>query len=131
MNSKSRVRMQPIEAQQPSPAAMPMAFSQRWTSPFDEDGLKTTVRVFVTQPAYARMSVHAASDMDQETGGILVGQWCQDIDSGEQFIVAENALPARFTLQGSVYLTFTQDTLAYIHAKIEKRYPGKQIVGWN
>jgi len=130
MNSKSRVRLQPIDAPQPSLAPMPMAFSQRWNSPFDDDGLKTTVRVFVTQPAYARMSVHAASDMDQETGGVLIGQWCRDIDSDQQFIVAENALPARFTLQGSVYLTFTQDTLVDIHAKIENRYPGKQIVGW-
>jgi proteasome lid subunit RPN8/RPN11 len=129
-STPSRVRMQPVEAAQPRPAAMPVAFAQRWNSPFDNEGLKTTVQVFVTQPAYARMSVHAASEMDQETGGVLIGQWCEDIDSNEQFIVAENALPARYTRQGSVYLTFTQDTLVDIHAKIEKRYPGKQIVGW-
>lgn len=130
MKSRARINIQPTEELQPRLACMPVAFAQRWDSPFDREGLNTAVRVFVTQPAYARMCVHAASEMEQETGGILVGQWCKDVDSEEEFIVVENALPARYTRQGSVYLTFTQDTLVDIHAKIDKRYPGKQIVGW-
>ena len=130
MKPTSRIRIEPAEELQPRPAAIPLAFAQRWDSPFDRDGIKTTVKVFVTQPAYARMCVHASSEMEQETGGILVGQWCTDVDTDEQFIVVENALPARYTRQGSVYLTFTQDTLVDIHAKIEERYPSRQIVGW-
>ena len=71
--TRTRVHMQPVEALQPRPASMPLAFAQRWNSPFDNEGLKTTVQVFVTQPAYARTCVHAASEMDQETGGVLLG----------------------------------------------------------
>jgi proteasome lid subunit RPN8/RPN11 len=125
-----RIRIQPIETPKPNLASMPVTSAQRWYSPFDDDGLETSIKVFVTQPAYARMCVHAASEMEQETGGILVGQWCADVDTEEQFIVVENALPARYTRQGSVFLTFTQDTIVDIHEKIERRYPGKQIVGW-
>jgi proteasome lid subunit RPN8/RPN11 len=130
MKPKTRIRIQPIETPKPNLASIPVTSAQRWYSPFDDDGLETSIKVFVTQPAYARMIVHAASEMEEETGGILVGQWCADIDTEEQFIVIENALPARYTRQGSVFLTFTQDTIVDIHEKIEKRYPGKQIVGW-
>jgi proteasome lid subunit RPN8/RPN11 len=130
MKPKPRIRIQPIETPKPNLASIPVTSAQRWYSPFDDDGLETSIKVFVTQPAYARMVVHAASEMEEETGGILVGQWCADIDTEEQFIVIENALPARYTRQGSVFLTFTQDTIVDIHEKIEKRYPGKQIVGW-
>lgn len=109
---------------------MPLGSAQHWCSPFDEDGLSTTVKVFVTQPAYARMCVHAASEMEEETGGVLVGQWCADAELNEEFIKIEYALPARFTRQGSVYLTFTQDTLVDFHEEIEARFPGMLIVGW-
>jgi len=130
MKPGHRIRIQPIEIPKPNLAPIPVSSAQRWYSPFDDEGLETSIKVFVTQPAYARMCVHAASDMEAETGGILVGQWCADIDTDEQFIVVENALPARYTRQGSVFLTFTQDSIVDIHEKIEKRYPGKQIVGW-
>lgn len=130
MTPKRSIRIQPREELKPSPAPMPIDSAQHWCSPFDGNGLETAVKVFVTQPAYAIVCVHAAGDMDQETGGVLVGQWCADVDTNEQFIVIEHALPARYTRQGSVYLTFTQDTIVTFHNEIEKRYPGKQIVGW-
>lgn len=83
----------------------------------------------MTQPAYSRICVHSVSDMKNEVGGILVGQWCLD-ENGEQFVVVEHALPARHTRQGSVYLTFTQDSLVDIHEQIDTNYKGQMIVGW-
>ena len=130
MKPKPSIRIQPIEVPKPTPAPMPNEMAQHWCSPFDGIGLSPAVKIFMTQPAYAIMCVHAASDMEQETGGMLVGQWCSDIETGEEFIVIEHALPARYTRQGSVYLTFTQETIVTIHDEIEKRYPGKLIVGW-
>jgi proteasome lid subunit RPN8/RPN11 len=44
--------------------------------------------------------------------------------------VVNHVLPARYTRQGSVYLTFTQDTLVDLHEQIEKRFEGEKIVGW-
>ena len=40
----------------------------------------------------------------------LIGLCCEDRDTGENFVVVQHMLPARYTRQGSVYLTFTQDT---------------------
>jgi proteasome lid subunit RPN8/RPN11 len=44
--------------------------------------------------------------------------------------VVQHALPARFTRQSNVYLTFTQDTLVDLHDQLEKRFPNEKIVGW-
>jgi proteasome lid subunit RPN8/RPN11 len=130
MKPKLSIRIQPIEAPKPDLAPIPIDAAQHWESPFDSDGLETAVKVFMTQPAYARMCVHAAGETEAETGGVLVGQWYADIETNEEFIVVEYALPARYTRQGSVYLTFTQNTIVDFHDVIETRFPGKRIVGW-
>ena len=83
----------------------------------------------MTQTAYSRICVHSVSDMKNEVGGFLIGQWCLD-ENNEQFVVIEHALPARYTRQGSVYLTFTQDSLVDIHDQIDTNYKGQKIVGW-
>jgi len=63
-------------------------------------------------------------------GGVLVGEWHPLAEAGRLFIQAENALPARFTRQGNVFLTFTQDSLVDLHNAMDEQFPGKQIVGW-
>jgi len=130
MKTRPRIRILPTEEIQPRVAGMPISSSQRWNSLFDSDGFDLAVDIFVVQSAFARLCVHAASELERETGGVLVGEWCEDEQTGKQFIVVEHALPARYTRQGSVYLTFTQDTLVNFNAKIEDRYQGKRIVGW-
>lgn len=130
MEIRTRIRLTPSPESQPCPALMPVDAAQRWDSRFDDRRDPLTVSVFVTQPAYARVCVHAASDLDNEVGGVLVGQWYRDEVSGGQFVVAESVIPARYTRQGPVYLTFTQDSQVYFHNTLEERYPGKRIVGW-
>lgn len=124
-----KIRVAPVETAQPEAAPRPLEFSQRWDSPYDNFRLRPAVSVFVTRPAYIRICVHACS-ADVEVGGVLVGQWCADEQTGEQFIVVKHVLPARHTRQGSVYLTFTQDTLVDLHDQIDKRFEGEKIVGW-
>jgi proteasome lid subunit RPN8/RPN11 len=126
----SRIHILPHDSQAPLPAAAPVEHARRWLSPYEEPGSQTPVAVFVTQSAYAHVVVHAASELDIEVGGVLVGKWCTDVGSDRQFVVVETALPARFTRQGSVFLTFTQDSLVDLHAEIEANFQGKQIVGW-
>jgi proteasome lid subunit RPN8/RPN11 len=109
---------------------MPLSGARRWFSPDEEQGSPPYTPVFVAQNAYLRLVEHATSDLQQEVGGILVGNWSRDVETRQQFIVVEVALPARFTRQGSVYLTFTQDSLVDIHTEMDEHYPGKQIVGW-
>src|SRR5512143_3235822 len=123
------IRIAPPEALKPESVSQPLELAQRWDSPFDGAGLKPNVSVFVTRPAYIRICVHACS-ADVEVGGALIGQWCMDEQTSTQFIVVKHVLPARHTRQGSVYLTFTNDTLVDLHEQIEQRFEGEKIVGW-
>jgi len=115
--------MRPLIAHRPSGRA------SRWHSPHEGSGLQPVVSVFMTQTAYSRICIHSESDVENEVGGILLGQWCLS-DEREQFIVIEHALPARHTRHGSVYLTFTQDSLVDLHDQIDANYKGQKIVGW-
>ncbi len=106
-----------------------MKDAQRWDSPFEEDGVTSCISVFMNRAAYIRVTVHACS-AEVEVGGVLVGQWCTDEETGEEYVMVKHALPARHTRQGSVYLTFTQDSLVDLHDQIEKRFEDERIVGW-
>ena len=123
------IRIAPPETVRPDTVSQPMDHSQRWDSPYDNNGLQPVVSVFITRPAYIRICVHACS-AEVEVGGVMIGQWCLDEDSGEQFVVVKHVLPARHTKQGNVYLTFTKDTLLDIHDQIDRRFQGERIVGW-
>lgn len=125
-----RIRLSPPEKSLPRHSRIPTLQGYRWRSPYDGDGARPGVSVFVTQRAYLRCCTHAASDMGVEVGGALVGKWRADVQTGEQFIVVEAVLPARHTRQGSVFLTFTQDSLVALHSDLDERYPGKELVGW-
>jgi proteasome lid subunit RPN8/RPN11 len=129
MVPNAAIRIQSSDMTQPLATPLPINRASRWSSPYESNGLQPAVSVFMTQPAYSRICVHSVSDMKNEVGGILVGQWCTD-EGGAQFVVVEHALPARHTKQGSIYLTFTQDSLVDIHDQIDANYKGSKIVGW-
>jgi proteasome lid subunit RPN8/RPN11 len=126
----SHLHVLPPDHPVPPPATMPVGNSRRWFSPNEAPGFTPQIQVFVTRLAYLRLAEHSASDLESEVGGILVGSWSVDSDLGQEFIVIDSALPARFTRQGSVYLTFTQDSLVDLHAEMDDHFPDKQIVGW-
>ncbi|MBN2387193.1 MAG: Mov34/MPN/PAD-1 family protein [Anaerolineales bacterium] len=130
MDTTPRIRLSPPNDALPRPAPAPVDSALRWDSPYENGEIQPSATVFLTQPAYARIYVHAASDLDNEVGGILVGQWCLDTGTESHFLVIENVLPARYTRQSGVHLTFTQDSLVHFHSIIERRFKGKQIVGW-
>jgi len=129
MSTRPLINVLPTDMTQPITTPLPVKKASRWNSAYDGTGLNPVVSVFVTQTAYSRICVHSISDMKNEVGGFLIGRWCSDENSG-QFIVIEHALPARYTRQGSVYLTFTQDSLVDIHDQIDTNYKGEMIVGW-
>lgn len=124
-----RIRVSPPDMTQPITTPLPVKRASRWNSPYDSIGLNPLASVFMSQPAYSRICVHSVSDMRNEVGGILIGQWCVD-GNREQFVVIEHALPARYTRQSSVYLTFTQDSLVDMHEQIDANYKGSKVVGW-
>ena len=130
---EKRIRLAPNDQPVPRKAYSPAWCSNRFESIYERDSGwvdKPQVDVFLTQPAYSRICLHAQSDLQNEVGGALAGRWCQDAISGSQFIVVDAVLPARHTRYGSAFLTFTTDSLLTFQQEIEKYHPGKQIVGW-
>jgi proteasome lid subunit RPN8/RPN11 len=128
--NQSRIHLQPPESLVPLLASLPLEKARHWISPYESKGEGTSISVFLTQNAWNQAVQHASSDLDNEVGGILVGKWCADAETARQFIVITATLPARFTQQGRVFLTFTQDSLVDFHAKIDEMYPEDAIVGW-
>lgn len=122
------IRIAPPAPKQPDSALPPLEFSQRWYSPYDRNDLQPTVSVFLARLAYFRITAHAES-AEVEVGGVLTGRWCED-GTGSQYIIVNHMIPARHTRQGTVYLTFTKDTLIDVHEQIENLFPGEKIVGW-
>lgn len=126
----SPTNLLPSQELTPRPASLPVDRARYWASPFEETQFRPLLPVFLTQEAYTRLVIHAASEADIEVGGFLVGDWCADVGTGKPFIVVESSLPARFTRQGASYLTFTQDSLVDFRAVMDDQYPDKQIIGW-
>src|SRR5258708_39696175 len=114
------IRISTPNVARPKKACMPLSRSKRWESPHEYKGAQPLVKVFLSQSAYCRIALHSTSELDDEVGGALVGLWCIDRDTDEQFVVVQHMLPAHHTRQGSVYLTFTQDTIVDFHDEIEK-----------
>src|SRR5690349_9504534 len=124
------IRISTPSSARPKKACMPLSRSKHWESPHEYKGAQPVVKVFLSQSAYCRIVLHSTSELDDEVGGALVGLWCRDRDTDEQFVVVQHMLPAKHTRQGSVYLTFTQDTIVDFHDDLEKNHSGRRIVGW-
>ena len=130
---EKRIRLAPESTPSPRKAYSPAWCSSRFESVYERDEGwvdKPLVDIFLTQPAYSRICLHAQSDLLNEVGGALAGRWCQDAITDRQFIVVDTVLPARHTRQGSAFLTFTTDSLLGFQQEIETSHPGKQIIGW-
>jgi proteasome lid subunit RPN8/RPN11 len=130
MTQPFKIRITPPLDPLPCPAALPLEQARRWFSPHEQGGVRPSFPVFLTQAALLYTNMHASSRLDVEVGGLLAGQACLDPQSGLPFLIIIGAISARFTHQSSVHLTFTQNSLVDLYARMEEQYPGRQIVGW-
>ena len=86
--------------------------------------------VFIEQRALEALYDFLAHDLEQEHGGVLVGQPHYDAEVGRHFVVIQAAIPAYEAQSSSVHLQFTPQTWEYISGLIEENYPDQVIVGW-
>lgn len=128
-DSESQVRLFPPSDTTPFRSRIPKRLMREWQPSF-KDGTTPIVSVFVTSEAFTEIMTHSRIDLENEVGGGLVGTWHVDARSEEQFVLIEGVLPARFTRQGSAFLTFTQDTLVAMNDELGERFQEKQLVGW-
>lgn len=108
---------------------MPLDDSLEWISP-NERLVDGRVRIFFKQSAYVKCVVHAASDKENEVGGMLVGEVRVDPMYPRPYIVIEDILPALHAESGQTSVTFTRDTLVELNSELENGFPDKRIVGW-
>ena len=127
----SSIRLLPLETPAPRIGYIPSRHARYWRSDIElsNPGQPGTA-VFMTQKAYVRANVHANSDLENEVGGWLIGNWREDQITGEKYIVVERCLPAVYARHGSAYLTFTQDCQLAMFDTMEEKYPDKELVGW-
>jgi proteasome lid subunit RPN8/RPN11 len=118
-----------VITEQPDHTRIPVHLAHRWEAG-DENPAVPAVKVFITQKAYLRVIGHAHSDMDNEVGGWLLGRWCWDDDTHEEFIVIDASLNTSNQQNSSTHLTFTRESQVRMHAIKEERYPDKMVVGW-
>jgi len=116
---------------QPLGSRIPSANTIRWEP--DEKTNKNQVpfvSVFVTQPALRSCVSFAESDLENETGGWLLGKWRKDYLRNQFFIVIETVLQAQFTRNSRTFLTFTKDSQVSLRRTLDEKHPGKEFVGW-
>jgi len=129
--TKPKIRLLPADQPIPQRGYIPLRHARSWRSGFELEGPRQPgIQVFLTPRAYLRANAHAHSDLENEVGGWMIGSWRLDQSSGEEFIVIERCLPARFTRQGSAYLTFTQNSQVALVEIMEEKFPDKQLLGW-
>ena len=128
-DSESQVRLFPPTGSTPFRSRIPDDQVRRWYPPFD-DSAKPLVAVLVTPAAFVQVTEHSRIDLENEVGGGLVGSRHVNARTEEQFVLIEGVIPARFTRQGTTFLTFTQDTLVAMNEELGDRFPERQLVGW-
>ena len=92
------------------------------------DGPRSEPEVFIDTRAVERMLEHARDHRNVETGGLLVGEVCEDAEGRYVQIVA--AVPARLAQRASTSLTFTHGAWDAMLEERERRYPHHEVVGW-
>lgn len=107
----------------------PFESAIRWRSRYDSDGARIWPNIFMTRTAFRQVNGHAASQLDFEVGGMLIGDAFFTPDK-QMAIIVEGQIEARHVEHSAAHLTFTSKTLSDILDRLETDHPGKQIVGW-
>ena len=124
------IHLAPDQVVEPQYGYIPYQRALRWYSIHDEVVESMPLQVFITQAAFLRVCADAQSDLNNETGGWLLGKRRKDQGSDQRYIVIEKILPAPYTRRGRVFLTFTQDSQVTMYDSLEQDFSGKELLGW-
>jgi proteasome lid subunit RPN8/RPN11 len=85
-------------------------------------------RVFLDGAVHGQIGKHAREDVSVEICGVLVGTWKKDDDGPYVEITA--AIPGEAVANKLSEVTFTHETWAKIHKRMDSEFADKSIVGW-
>lgn len=84
--------------------------------------------IYIAQPVYKQIRKFTRDKTVNESGGMLVGTSMEAF--GKTNILISGFVEAKFCEATPTTLKFTHETWEYVHKEIEKKHPGKKIVGW-
>lgn len=92
------------------------------------DHVEENKNIYISQPTYKEIHKFTKNKTTNESGGMLVGTIIEEF--GKTNIVISGFVEAKFCEATPTTLKFTHETWEYVHKEIEKKHPGKKIVGW-
>ncbi len=86
-----------------------------------------SLAVYVFEGVLAEALDHAATNLERELGGFLLGGVFED---REIYVELRGFVPAALTASSATSVTFTHDTWAAMTREAEERFPGAVVLGW-
>lgn len=84
--------------------------------------------IYISQPVYKEIHKFTKNKTTNESGGMLVGTVIEEL--GKTNIIISGFVEAKYSEGTPTTLKFTHETWDYVHKQIEKKHPGKKILGW-
>lgn len=84
--------------------------------------------IYILQSVYKEIHRFTQNKTTNESGGMLVGTILEEF--GKTNIIISGFVEAKYCEATPTTLKFTHETWEYVHKEIEKKHPGKKIVGW-
>ena len=84
--------------------------------------------IYIYQPTYKTIHRFTDGKTVNENGGMLVGNIIEEF--GKTNVVICGFVEAKYCEATPTTLKFTHETWDYCHKEIDKKYPGKKIIGW-
>ena len=92
------------------------------------DRVEENKNIYILQSVYKEIHKFTQDKITNESGGMLVGTVLEEF--GKTNIIISGFVEAKYCEATPTTLKFTHETWEYVHKEIEKKHPGKKIVGW-
>ena len=92
------------------------------------DRVEENKNIYILQSVYKEIHKFTQNKTLNESGGMLVGTILEEF--GKTNIIISGFVEAKYCEATPTTLKFTHETWEYVHKEIEKKHPGKKIVGW-
>ena len=84
--------------------------------------------IYISQPVYKEIHKFTQNKTTDESGGMLVGRVVEEF--GKTHVIVEGFVEAKNCEATPTTLKFTHETWEYCHKMIDRKFPGRKIVGW-
>ncbi len=92
----------------------------------------TAVDILVNESAFRAAQTHAASTLDREVAGVLIGPHPEKQPDGRYVVHISDAIIAKYTRMQGASVTYTPESWRFVNDKLAEMYPDDEavIVGW-